>query len=238
MTVFLPSSLDFERLAKVWQELTGDPPETEQVAAREGSRSQFGVIDDRYGMEFQSQPLRLDWHLVPRPADTVGAMPRFDGFDQGLWRLLEMVNPWLAANEMIGTRIALGGVMLAPVADRVAGYSQLVELVPSLRIDPKDEISDLFFQINRLKPSKEVGDFVNRIMRWSVIFGQSINIAVSMPTVAVESSAAAVEHFLRLEVDLNTKPAAGNLFNAGQMNSIFQEFAEMVLQIAEGGELA
>ena len=67
-------------------------------------------------------------------------------------RPIDLVAPWLEGVAPPVNRLALGAILISPVPNRRAGLAALAQLVPSLNINPDDDVSDLLFQINRPEP--------------------------------------------------------------------------------------
>ena len=85
---------------------------------------------------------------------------------------------WLAVGSPSINRLAVGAVLLMPVADSRAAYQKLNGLLTAVRVDP-DHSLDFFYQINWPRASMVVSELrLNRLTRWSAISVRSFNLQV------------------------------------------------------------
>ena len=238
-TFFPTQALDAEDLSDLWTIVSGGLlPEVDERRVRESFRRQGGRVDQEYYLELQIQPLRIDWFLTPASAE--GESPKNDlgSFEPVLVKFMADLSRWLETSaDVAWSRIALGGILASPVAGHREGYQLILDLVPSLRFDLADELSDLLYQINRPRASKaEDGLKINCLMKWSVGKQQMMNLAMpsGMPTL---QSVGHEEFFGRLELDINTAPTMGLELKKDRVQAILEELAQFALAVAASGEL-
>jgi hypothetical protein len=239
LTIFAEEPLPPGAFTSLWQDVIGQPPEDDDSRPREHARRQAGPVDDTIALEMQATPARIDWLMIPRPPESDPPPPHFASIDAGLTKAEALFIPWLAGLNFRCSRLAFGAVFLAPVSSRLDGYQAILDLVPSLRFTPNEDVSDLLFQINRPQASAVVPNSqINCLMKWSV--AKVMRFQLTLGESNQTSSAIGSEEFCRLELDINTKPLDPPLqtsLDATSVAPIFAEFTSIARQKAQHGEL-
>lgn len=226
-----------------WKAILGAEPEARsekppQQETREEGQFASGKLS------LTVQPFRIDWLMEvqaepgepPEPLATLGALPEV------VRPFCELMQRWLQPDTCPAiTRLAFGGVLLQPVADRVSGYRVLSGYLKALTIDPEGS-SDLSYAINRRR-EKEVAEgagYVNRVSRWSVTVGVQQLAQLGM----VEGRASNVRMIqqeprfaCRLQLDINTPADFQGQLPSDKMAGILQELIGLGVEIAEKGDI-
>jgi hypothetical protein len=132
------------------------------------------------------------------------------------------------------TRLAFAPTLLFLVAERVEGYKALIPLLPTLKFDP-EKSRDLFWQINRLRPSKVLGESVqiNRVAKWSV--AQSHVIRFDLSANATQTSVPQ-KTAVRLELDIST-PSVETFLPREKLPEIYNELRDLADEISVKGDV-
>lgn len=227
VSLFLDRDLSADALKALWQKLEETPYEREEVRPIERVKV-LTLAKGTSVITLVSQPLRVD---------NIVAMAAIDAEPLQFETLNEVISKWSSSFESIGhkcTRAALGVVARLPVRDRLAGYREVLDRVPSLRFEPSDDLSDLIFQINVRRWSTALPNIrINRLMKWGVVIASSFNL--NSFGVPVTTSA---DSFCRLELDLNTIPDEMYSFDPENLSTILNELKTAALEIMEKGERA
>lgn len=221
-----PQSLD-----DIWALLWTDRPETDESRPREGFRRLATSADDGSMLEVILMPGRFDVLQSPAAAAEIlpvvhlgEARPRVDSFVSQISAMLPRLNIDIQIH-----RIALGLVLIRPVASREEAYRELQSLLP---VDLNPETSrDFVYQINHpetLQVGQELLE-LNRLSRWSAMrtqhFRLQLGAAPSGAPVSTQTGLAAGENFVRCEVDNST---AADRVEALPRDSILPSFGRLV----------
>lgn len=219
-----------------WESVVGEPPEMKSEKPREGVSDQRGGFAGGQ-LVFTSQPTRVDWQWE---ADLTSLIlgEVVIGLTDGLDRLKPVADKWLGAASGVH-RLALGAVLSLPVSDRDYGYETLQRYAPSLKLGP-GKTSEVFFQINRPRPSKAVSGLeLNRLTKWHVSqrFPVSVQIAIGgAGNVQTGSVFGESSYSCRLELDLSTDAQRTETFAADTLADLWKELGILAVEIAEKGE--
>ena len=99
-------------------------------------------------------------------------------------------------------RLAVGAHFLLPVESKVAGYTKMAELLPTIKIDPKGS-SDFQYRINRRLAMELDGKqvWINRLVTWGCLGFQ-------LQIVGSSAGASRVGDAVSAITDVNTEPNA------------------------------
>jgi len=133
-------------------------------------------------------------------------------------------------------RLAFGAILRQPVNDQQSGYRQISAYLPFVKLDAENS-SDFSYQINR--PRVSTSGFaelkINRLSKWSVVAGQSIQFAVGLTSARYLPGRA---YFAcHLEVDINTAAEFQGELPRDQLPQIFQELVDLGIEIAREGDI-
>ncbi len=224
-----------------WQDLIGEPPDVEVKDPKTGGRQYEGALAigslSPGRLVLVISPQRIDWIIqgtehteANMVADTLG------NADQGFQEFGAFANRWFALSGCPPMqRLAFGGVLLGPVADRATNYRLLSKRIP-VRIDPAGS-SDFLYQINRPRRS-QIELFkptLNRLSRWSVMRRSTIRVELSGPKAQTHQQ----EHgsVCRLELDVNTAPDYDVVIERSRLAPIFEELVRLGKEIARKGDV-
>jgi hypothetical protein len=175
-------------------------------------------------------PGRIDWVLAPASMEAVldHSLGQFSKQDE---EFADRLSPWLQFPSISITRIAFGEVLRLPVANRVAGYRTLRELIRAVAPDP-ESARDFLYQINKPRDSRVApGLLVNRLTKWA-----SVDLQVG---VAHSSKPTSTQAFVRLELDLSTdKDAQRDLAKEKTLGPILREMMQLGREIATEGDIS
>lgn len=92
---------------------------------------------------------------------------------------------------------------------------------------------DFTFRVNRARTSKNQAEvLINRLPTWSIAQGQNVTVVPNQPG----PHTGPVQYAAALELDINTDPAHSGEFNKGASAAIFDELADLAIEIAEEGD--
>ena len=230
LTVFLSAPLDLGVTATLWKSATGDDPEIDDSRPREGVRRQAGPFGDWY-LETVIAPARVDWVLAPKvddPQPRAEPSPYCERLDKAMSAFIAAGSKWLTVGSPSINRLAVGAVLLMPVADLRAAYQKLNGLLTAVRVDP-DHSLDFFYQINWPRASLVVSELrLNRLTRWSAISVRSLSLQVDDNKASVLSGPSGGQDYCRLECDHSTQTGQMEPFATTDLNRLLQELCGMV----------
>jgi hypothetical protein len=246
LTAFPAVPLDY-RQSGWWENVVGEPPETESTQPRTSLHEEVGPLGESgAGLNLRIQPERIDWLVTKHLPGAAGApliesasLPTFGSFESALQSIRDIAIKWFPEAPSI-QRLALGAVLLLPAANRQEGYEILGRLLPALEVDPENS-TDLSYSINRPRLSKAVGPSlrINRLSRWSVV--QLVGFRLQVPTNAGDISKPLTQDSeltaARLELDINTSADHRESFLPGLLVPILDELTEMAIEVAGKGDV-
>jgi hypothetical protein len=234
LTAFFAPSATLEQPDAWWLQVTGEPPDKTIKDSKQATVDVQGGFADGL-LTLKTQPTRIDWlytpatppDALPDPTAVIGPMPA------GSAKFSEPIAKWFSlpdCPELI--RLAFGAVLLIPAESRVSGYEALGSFLPSVKIDAKNS-SDFQYQINRPRQSSVLsGLTVNRLSKWGVAGLQSF---VASPAGLTFGN---IQHFSRLELDINTSHENVKVFSKEAVPQLFKELVQLGAEIAEKGDVA
>ncbi len=103
-------------------------------------------------------------------------------------------------------------------------------------IDP-DGSSDLFYQINRPRPSATPieGLRINRLTKWSVQIAQRLTVTLGPDGVVARTIGE--EQACRLELDINTAPTFSGMLPVEHLEQLLREMIDLGREIAQQGDV-
>lgn len=238
-TGFTPAAWG-ESVDELWAAVVGAPPEQINQRPKEGMVNAEGSFEGAR-LVLAREPKRTDWVWIVEAsvAAPVKEFPGIGEFETVSKTFQTLVKTWLKRDVPLN-RIAWGGVLVLPVANREDGYRTLSTFLPSLKIDPVGS-SDLNYQINRPRTSKVVDALrVNRLCKWSVALRQSVSIGLSISPGTAEAVGGPTGPGLsacRLEFDINSDAARKEAFASGQVVPLFDEVAGWSSELATRGDV-
>lgn len=219
-----------------FKDVTGNAPDSETTRAARGEHSASGVFAGKL-LTLSIQPDRIDWILSPNqqvqdakePDAIIGS--RKESLDLFVPRMMG----WLKTFSE-STRMAFGAVLRQPVADRVSGYKQLMKFLHKVTIDAENS-QDLFYQINRPRPSQVLGAnvLINRLSKWTVAQAQFLRLVVGGKIIAPYTGGE--EFMLRLELDISTPPEVEKALPQAKLPDILKELVDFGVEISERGDV-
>lgn len=218
-----------------WGEVVGEDPETTTERPKAGERKQEGPYGN--GQLTLSVTLgRVDWVLGPKlPTEPPEGFLVAGAFVQSCTRFTDLVDKWLTLDTCPSLqRIAIGAVLLQPVADRASGYRKLESYLPSVRLDCENSRGFLY-QINRPRAGPIRDIKINRISKWSVQSSNVTGMAVENGQLRVLATAEQV-YACRLELDVNTDANFTEEFTLDEAKQIHSALVEMATEIAREGD--
>ena len=222
-----------------WKEATGQEPDEVNISLKKTTALVTGPFaNGKLVLEIQAG--RIDWRLQAEEAEIATLIaephiPDIAAFDEALRPFVDVCRTWMARDRLPEiVRVAFGAVLLHPEESREAGYARLPDYVP-VRVDPKS--SDFMYQINRPVDSIAVrGVAINRLSKWSVA---KLNLAqvtqVGNDVILRAHDTLAVNAF-RLELDINTIPAAQQTLPKDRLTALYDELVTLGTDIVERGD--
>jgi hypothetical protein len=232
LTIF-PEKQSIEASVEWWKNaLSIDVDESTRSRQMLTQRAKLNLIENA-DLVNESLPDRVHWQVIlekGRPPAS-GGLPTIGEYVDVAPKFADICHS-LLSNELCPemTRIAVGGVLLFPVASKEQGYSVLSEYVHDLRIDSENSF-DLSYQINKPRLSKTTNETkINRLMLWSVAKLQQINLDFNRPMIAETAYAC------RLSFDVNSIEQS-DIIPKNNMLNLFEELKSLSEEIMRDGDL-
>jgi len=221
-----------------WRDLVGSEPETVISRVKVGEYRAEGGFEGRQ-LSLSLHLDRIDWNLAPIMDVSEGPppmLPLAGPFPEVLTSFRKIIDRWLPLSPPM-SRLAFGAVLAKPVEDRRSGYLHIAMYLPNVKVDPEGS-SDLFYQINRPRPSKTGIERLhnNRLMKWSVMSVRLLSMALQQT--AITTVDAGGDSACRLELDINTAPAFGGPLPADKLPEILSELVDLAHEIATKGDIS
>lgn len=226
-TAFL-STVDLGLPEKCWPRVAQDKTSDSFVNSGSGTAHAVGTfLSEQLTLSVNVALRRADMLLVPKAME-LSAVPRMS-----LGPVVAFAEPFVdAATRFLESieavhRVAFAIVAEIPVESRQQGYRLLQALLSKVTIDA-DHSSELFYQINRPRPSGVIpGLSLNRLSRWNVIKGKM----VSQNKLNAEYTAC------RVEVDINSSEGLEAPLPADRVAALFVEMAALANEILAEGDV-
>ena len=218
-----------------WDKIVADKPEDERISHQRGMKEQRGTFKGN-NLAMVSQLGRVDLTLgaadeespEPPKLSSIGPMST-DTLDP----FMKIVKSWLNACPP-ASRLAFGAILGKITTGTQAGHEEILSYLPDLQLDPQN-ISDLFYQINRPKTSTvDPSIRINRVSKWSVPLVGTVGVTID-PAVSRATTNMQEWHICKLELDISTPPLSDVISGDGAY-VIFQELADHGQSIAENGD--
>ncbi|WP_147274964.1 hypothetical protein [Ferruginivarius sediminum] len=227
LTVFTTSST--EGLTNLWEDLTGEEPETDEVRRREGVRRQTGTWGHAT-LTVAVSNRRIDITINPQLTQVPEYRLYTGPYKEEENNFLGLVRPWLESPQVAITRIAYAGTLLLEAKDRDAAYEKFGQYVQSVHIDRKN-CKEITYRVNRPRQSQHAIE-LNRITNWSVIRAEMEN-----GLTEDQKSEKPTWTFLNLEFDHNTAPEHKEVLKSADVVPIFNELVCLANENAQQGEV-
>jgi hypothetical protein len=221
-----------------WPTLFGQPAEARVSRPRLLGYQETGSFE-RGRVILAVAPTRIDWNYVPgelAPDADGPDLLELGSLSEAIRPFFEVMSRWLPLAPDL-QRLAFGAVVLSPAADTADAYRRLQHFIPAVRLDERS--TDFLYQINRPRSSRlGIGGLqINRVTKWSVGLLQSVVVTIT-PTgvqhIAQESQNTSV---IRLEIDTNTAPSFTGNIPRDRLLEIFDELAELAVEVAIRGDI-
>ena len=200
-------SASHELLVNIWELISTDNPDTDEARPREGFRRLATTADDGSQLELILMPGRIDViqslaataEILP-VADLGEAIPKIASFINQISTMLSGLN----ADVQI-QRIALGLILIRPVASREDAYRELQSLLP-VTLDPVTS-RDFMYQINHPEQFSIGQDSIelHRLSRWSALQRQHFTVQFFAASASTQTGLTSGDNFIRCEVDNSTQ---------------------------------
>lgn len=215
-----------------WQSVAGSLPDNRNTNVKQGITEEIGEVDGNI-MVLKFEPGRINLQFVTRMPSELDSLTEVPSM--GLY--IDAVKSFFRCSEVLLNlvrelpsfevyRMAIGSVVLMPVATREEGYILLDGLLPFVQLDP--DSSDFNYSINRRRKSSVFPDLeINRLSKWQVRHFYFV-----VPGVKEISFYAP-----RIELDINSVPVDGNKIDSGSYHDLLAEFRFMAEEILVNGDV-
>jgi len=219
-----------------WNDLIGQPPETELFQPKIGLKHTEGMCESgKLILELTAQ--RIDWILTGEDQNSIMPSQNLGDFTTIIKDFSKLINQWLQFPTIPNfIRIAFGGVLTLPVKDKVEGYYEIGKFLPDIRLDPLGS-TDFMYQINRPRRTNTgKGNIeINRLSKWGVMSGIGRFITLTPGIPQIQNG---IEEFsCRLELDINTPGILPEAIKPDQAIDFFQEFIDLGIEISQRGDV-
>ena len=234
ITAFPGEVVPIERLSW-WDDVVGFPPEAVVSRPKAGQYQAHGDFEGRR-LALQIQPGRIDWNMSPAAKSPEDDFALLGPFPEVLTSLARVATAWLPQAPGL-KRIALGTVLVQPVADVKTGHVLIQKYLPNARIDLEGPVLDFLFQINRPRMSTTgiLNLRMNRLTKWSVQVAQRVTIMLGQGGVVARTLGE--EAVCRLELDINTSQDFGPVLPAEHLGALLREMIDLGREIAQKGDV-
>lgn len=242
ITGFGPSAAN-EPIEALWSTIAGSPPEQIEQRPKEGFSTAAGPFEGGI-LHLAYTPSRTDWIWSPsagNPTASYTEISSIGDYAKSTSTFAKISKDWLARKPSLN-RLAWGGVLLLPAADKEDGYEKLSGFLPSLKVDPTGS-ADLMYQINRPRNSKIIeGLRIIRLSTWSVAVIQSLSMQLTLTSGVAAATATAgatgpTFSACRLQVDINSAPDRQELLEADRVIQLLDEFILLANEISTHGDI-
>ncbi len=236
VTVFAQAGVELPA-SDWWFAVVGEPPESKTERLRQSLQTMEGHLG-KAKLILNVLANRVDWIVVSDPNldKELTESPNVGPYPEVLESFGPKIFPWLKSAPAV-TRLAWGAALTQPVADRVTGYRKLQEYLPSLKLDIENS-SDFFYQINRPRKSKVVGDLVvNRLQKWSVVAIHNVQFQVGATQTQVQRRLDQALHGCRVELDINTAEDRTEVLPKERVGDLLQELVGIGEEIVTRGDI-
>jgi len=210
---------------KWWQDLAGQPDDFELHETRH-SRKVSGTFNGAL-LSLAIEHNRIVWEVQPAPK--VGDLPTLGPFRDKLYRVVDLLTPWLENSCPPIRRLAFGGKLLQAAATAQQAFRVLAAHLPWMKLESIP--NDFILQVNRRRDSSVVkGLGLNRVSTWSkmnVVFSAEPAKPFKWPE----------NCYSALEFDINTAPEKIDILPKQSLTRLFRELADLGVEIAERGDI-
>ena len=237
VTAFYNPNETLPDVEQVWEAVAGRSPERVSSRPREGVQAAEGGLEGNI-LVVGHQADRIDLRVqptLPAPNVRIRGFLTLGQFSETLPPFLENMTKWLRESPP-SIRLAFGSVLLAEAESVPAGNEMMDRMLPNVRLDAEGP-SDFFYQINRKRRSLSTsGVFINRLSKWSVVQGGSVDL-VAGGGIGVQVSSGQEFYGCRLELDVNTIGPRNHPIPKGKITELFVELTRLGKEIANKGDI-
>ena len=219
-----------------WDDVIGEPSESQSIKRREGRLVESGVVGDDelpFSLSVQQADNRIEW----RAGSGAIALPSTEGlgsFPDVQDRLTEYVSKWFENVEISVHRMAFGAILSTPVESVDSGYKILNDLVPGVLVDT-DLWSDLMLRFNIPTVSDVIDEMpINCLRTWCIAQIWQLNIlgVIGKGTSQFSGESPEPTTKVRLELDINTDASRSLPIDSENTLALFRELVSIGNNIA------
>jgi hypothetical protein len=209
-----------------YQQMVGVPPDTVSQQPKLNSAEETGEFGKGV-LSFKIVPGRVDWVYQPviSEKNLPESIPNVGLFAEAIDIFLPLVTKWIAPCTS-AIRIAFGASLFLDAENHEDAYQLLSKYLHSVRIDANS--SELFYQINRPRPSANEGLRINRLSKW-----KALKLSTIINNVQARESFAC-----SLELDINNIPDEKRMIQKNETNTLLREFLSLSEEIMKEGDIA
>jgi hypothetical protein len=222
-----------------WEEFVGAGPEERTQKDRGTSILEKGPLG-KATLMLDVQPGVINWRVVGTDRESgPDDLPQVGPYNTAAESLSDIGNKWLESADCPPLkRLAYGCVAIWKVASKEDGYRTLADLLPVVTIDPV-RTTDFLYRVNRPRPSSAgvPNLIINRLSTWSVIAYGRVRLQVDGNTRVAESQPIGpLDHYVQVELDLNTSPEFPGALPAKRLRAVYAELTALADEILAKGE--
>lgn len=213
----------------------GEAPVRQEDRPKEGIRQQSGEVDGAQ-LTITATPIVLQIILSPAQVSVQHILaeepPLAGELKAELAKFERRLLAWLPKWEFPTTRVGLGVQGRASAGSKVAAYQILKANLRSVNVDPEG-MSDLIFRVNWKAPTRVIPEgYYNRLSTWSAV--QVRASAMSGPT--SPEVLIGERDFAQVDLDINTPAERADPLPRERFETIYREFFQLAVGLAESGE--
>jgi hypothetical protein len=235
-TAFLAEPASERDFGHIWLGAIGT--EADQVNLQ--PKRQLQVLQSttqRFQMLLQVEGERIDFVLRAGEPKSPPGFVDIGHFHKVIDEFYEMVEQFLQTNDWPAAyRLAFGAGLFVETSDLATANQHVLELAPSIQIDPRANIRDLSFQINRVRVNEidERSIRFNRLTKWSAT---DITEAVFRFSSGVPDVKKLHKYLTVLELDINTDADNTDPFTPELQRLLLSELIDLGVEISDKGDV-
>ena len=234
ISVFPMSSSPVRGQSGLWKRAMRQEPDSIDFRPKDKLTTEQGVIGDIH-LRVAIRDERIDWFLQSQPNLLDGGQPKTVPVMHDLEAASKIVRDVAIASAQVSLqRLAFSVALVEIIPSLDSALRRLSEHLPELRLDNVG--SDFVYQVNRRRRSQTVPQSeINRIAKWSVLQGGSVNLVVS-PSAKAVVDASEVLYGARLDLDINNVPARSAI-SGKKLPILLEELTTIASEIALKGDV-
>lgn len=217
-----------------WKSFTESDPTQRSEDLSRGLYRESGPFRDAL-LTVTQQSHRIDFLWAADPSKPPKMEP---WFDIGLYRdradkFTQVARRWIGLIPA-ARRVGFGLIAISEAKDYRDAIRILMPLLPGIEFDPQND-SDIFWQINRPRPSSTIeGLVINRLSKWQIVQGRQLMVEEGNSPVPIGPT----REIVRVELDISTNAEHEGSLARDSLPQLIDEMATAAHEFLEKGDIA